>query len=300
MCICWHQHPLIFVTALNSHSHSIRSRNITPRKSLGQNFLIHEATARKIVDSAGIQSGDLVFEIGPGTGALTSHISECAAHVIAIELDQTLIPHLKEHIAGTTNVDIVHADALEYDFAKAAAEISSRLNRNFTTVRFVANLPYYITSAAIRHMLECGLRAASIVLTVQLEVAQRAAAKPPDMSLLAVSIQFYGTSEVLFRIPPGQFYPPPAVDSAVLRIVPHPHPLYDDAVWFFKWVKAGFSQPRKQLRNTLAASAGVNKETADALLQSAGIEATRRAETLSIQEWIAISKAARALPQTDH
>jgi 16S rRNA (adenine1518-N6/adenine1519-N6)-dimethyltransferase len=138
------------------------------------------------------------------------------------------------------------------------------------------------------------------VLTVQLEVAQRAAAKPPDMSLLAVSIQFYGKPEVLFRIPPGQFYPPPAVDSAVLRILPHQQPLYNDAQGFFKWVKAGFSQPRKQLRNTLAAGTGISKHTADALLQSAGIEPARRAETLTIQEWISIADAARALPQIDH
>jgi 16S rRNA (adenine1518-N6/adenine1519-N6)-dimethyltransferase len=143
--------------ALNSYSHSFHSRNITPRKSLGQNFLIHEATARKIVESAGIQSGDLVFEIGPGTGALTGHIVEQAAHVVAIELDQSLIPHLQEYIAGATNIDIVHADALEFDFAKAAAERANRLNRDFTAVCFIANLPYYITSAAIRHMLECAL-----------------------------------------------------------------------------------------------------------------------------------------------
>lgn len=277
---------------MNSTGSSFRSRNITPRKSLGQNFLIHDATAKRIVESAGIQPDDLVFEIGPGAGALTRHIAHASAHVIAVELDQTLIPHLQEAIADATNVDIVHADALEFDFANAAQEAATRLKREFASVRFVANLPYYITSAAIRHMLECGLRAASIVLTVQLEVAQRAAAKPPDMSLLAVSIQFYGTSEALFRIPPGQFYPPPAVDSAVLRIQPHPQPLYDDAAWFFKWVKAGFSQPRKQLRNTLAAGSGISKDFADALLQAAGIEPTRRAETLTIQEWIAVAEKA--------
>jgi 16S rRNA (adenine1518-N6/adenine1519-N6)-dimethyltransferase len=278
---------------LNSSGSSFRSRNINPRKSLGQNFLIHEATAKRIVDSAGIQAGDLVFEIGPGVGALTGLIAHAAAHVIAIELDQTLFPHLQESLAGVTNVEIVHADALEYDFAKAAEEASSRQQRSFSHVRFVANLPYYITSAAIRHMLECGLCAADIVLTVQLEVAQRAAAKPPDMSLLAVSIQFYGRSEVLFRIPPGQFYPPPAVDSAVLRIQPHSQPLYEDSTSFFKWVKAGFSQPRKQLRNTLAAGAGISKEAADAHLRTAGVDATRRAETLTIQEWIAIAEAAK-------
>lgn len=283
----------IFSTALNSSGSSFRARNITPRKSLGQNFLIHDATAHRIVDSAGIQPDDLVFEIGPGAGALTGHIAQAAAHVVAIELDQTLIPHLQEHVAGATNVDIVHADALEFDFAKAASEVSTRAHRTFTNVRFVANLPYYITSAAIRHMLECGVRAASIVLTVQLEVAQRAAAKPPEMSLLAVSIQFYGTSEVLFRIPPGQFYPPPAVDSAVLRILPHLQPLYADAAWFFKWVKAGFSQPRKQLRNTLSAGAGLAKTDADALLQTAGIDPSRRAETLTVHEWIAIADAAK-------
>jgi 16S rRNA (adenine1518-N6/adenine1519-N6)-dimethyltransferase len=296
--ICLRRHQPTSNIALNSSGHSFRSRNITPRKSLGQNFLIHEPTARRIVDSAGIHPGDLVFEIGPGAGALTGFIAQSAAHVIAIELDQTLIPHVEAHVAGAANVEIVHADALEYDFAKAAAEASARFGLRFAHVRFVANLPYYITSAAIRRMLECGLHAASMVLTVQLEVAQRAAAKPPDMSLLAVSIQFYGTSEVLFRIPPGQFYPAPAVDSAVLRILPHLQPLYGDTAWFFKWVKAGFSQPRKQLRNTLAAGAGIPKEAADALLHTAGVEPVRRAETLTVQEWLAIAEAARAMPQT--
>jgi 16S rRNA (adenine1518-N6/adenine1519-N6)-dimethyltransferase len=278
---------------LNSSGNAFRARSITPRKSLGQNFLIHDATAKRIVDSAGIQPNDLVFEIGPGAGALTGHLARAAAHVIAIELDQTLIPHLQEGIAGATNIEVVHADALEFDFAKAVAGASARLQKSFSAVRFVANLPYYITSAAIRHMLECGVPAAAIVLTVQLEVAQRAAARPPDMSVLAVSIQFYGTSEVVFRIPPGQFYPPPAVDSAVLRILPHPQPLYGDSAWFFKWVKAGFSQPRKQLRNTLAAGAGIGKEAADALLGAAGVVPTRRAETLTIREWIAIAEVAR-------
>ncbi len=293
MFICLRRHLPTSNIALNSLGSPFRSRNITPRKSLGQNFLVHDATASRIVESAGIQPDDLVFEIGPGVGALTGHIAQAAAHVIAIELDQTLIPHLEDAIAGATNVEIVRADALEFDFAKAAEDAATRLKRDFAHVRFVANLPYYITSAAIRHMLECGVRAASIVLTVQLEVAQRAAAKPPDMSLLAVSIQFYGTSEVLFRIPPGQFHPPPAVDSAVLRILPHPQPLYDDAAWFFKWVKAGFSQPRKQLRNTLAAGAGIRKDAADALLQSAGIVPSRRAETLTIQEWIGVAETAK-------
>lgn len=266
-------------------SSRLKARGIVPRKSLGQNFLTDDATARRIVDAAEVGRSDLVFEIGPGVGALTTHLVKCAGWVVAIELDQTLIPALQDALGGAQNVTVLHGDALEVDFIRLAQDAKHAFGGSFEAIRFVANLPYYITSAAIRRILECGLSIAAIVLTVQTEVAERVTAQPPDMSLLAVSVQFYGRPELLFRIPPSQFYPQPGVKSAVLRIKPHTQSPEVDAETFFRVVKAGFSQPRKQLRNTLAAGLGITKAQAEAALRRSGIEPDRRAETLSLAEW---------------
>ena len=270
-------------------SSRLKTRGIVPRKSLGQNFLTDDATARRIVDAAEIGREDLAFEIGPGLGALTVHLARRAGWVVAIELDRALIPNLQRELAGLGNVAIIQGDALEADFAILAHEAEQAFGRSFAAIRFVANLPYYITSAAIRHILECGLRSTAIVLTVQTEVAERVVAHPPDMSLLAVSVQFYGKPELLFKIPPQQFYPQPGVESAVLRIRPHAHPFKVNAQAFFRVVKAGFSQPRKQLRNTLAAGLGTSKAQAEEILLASGIEPDRRAETLGIVEWIGLT-----------
>ncbi|MCS6849518.1 MAG: 16S rRNA (adenine(1518)-N(6)/adenine(1519)-N(6))-dimethyltransferase RsmA [Anaerolineae bacterium] len=262
-----------------------KAHGIVPRKSLGQHFLTDDAVARRIVAAAEVGKGDLVFEIGPGTGALTVHLTRCAGWVVAVELDQVLIPVLRDALGGAQNITIVHGDALEVDFIHLAREAERTFGRPFEAMRFVANLPYYITSAAIRRILECGLPITTVVLTVQTEVAERVTAQPPDMSLLAVSVQFYGRPELLFTISPGQFHPQPEVESAVLRIRPHNRPPDVDAQTFFRVAKAGFSQPRKQLRNTLAVGLGLNKAQAEAILRQSGIEPSRRAETLSVEEW---------------
>ncbi len=187
------------------NSSRIKQLGIVPRKSLGQNFLVDDAVARRIVDSAQIQPNDLVFEIGPGLGALTHHLAQRAAHVIAIELDQTLIPHLTETLIGEDHVHVIHGDALEVNYIALAEAAQQACGRSFEHIRFVGNLPYYITSAAIRIILESELNPACIVLTVQLEVAERAAAKPPDMSVLATSVQFYGTPRCCFGCRPRRF-----------------------------------------------------------------------------------------------
>ncbi|HEY3343069.1 MAG TPA: rRNA adenine dimethyltransferase family protein, partial [Anaerolineae bacterium] len=176
-------------------------------------------------------------------------------------------------------------DALEVDFA---ALLREHLGDEAVPVRFVGNLPYYITSALVRKMLEAGLNVQSITLTVQLEVAQRMNAQPGDMSLLAVSVQFYGSPELLMHLSPSAFYPQPEVDSAVVRITPHP--TNANAATLFTLARAGFSQRRKQLRNTLSAGLSWSKVEADQLLQSAGVDPTRRAETLSMAEWIRLSE----------
>jgi 16S rRNA (adenine1518-N6/adenine1519-N6)-dimethyltransferase len=270
-------------TSVREH---LRRLGISPRKSLGQNFLTDDDAARRIVRYAESAPEDTVIEIGPGIGALTRHLVQTAARVIAIEIDRNLIPALREELGDPANLTIVQGDALGVDFAALPGVTDAR-----GAVRFIGNLPYYITSAVIRRILEAPLPVRAIVLTVQLEVAQRIIAQPDDMSLLAVSVQFYGRPELLMRLSPSLFYPQPDVDSAVVRITPHAHPPDVDPATLFSLARAGFSQRRKQLRNTLSGGLQLGKAQADELLTRAGIDPARRAETLTLADWIRLSKA---------
>lgn len=256
---------------------------IQPKKSLGQNFLVDDRIARRIVEAAGVSRETLVIEIGAGTGALTRHLAAEARHVVAIELDTRLLPILSQSLEGhETDVSVVHGDVLELDLATLAGEHGG------PPVVFLGNLPYYVTSHALRRMLECTTRPTCSVIMVQLEVAQRMIAQPGDMSLLSVSTQYYGRPELLFKVHPAAFYPQPDVDSAVVRVTPHPQPSEVDAETFFALARAGFQQRRKQLRNTLADGLNLSRETTAELLLRAGVDPSRRAETLSIPEWITL------------
>jgi 16S rRNA (adenine1518-N6/adenine1519-N6)-dimethyltransferase len=272
---------------VNNAKRQLQSQGLVARKSLGQNFLVDEAIARKVVAAANVQPSDLVIEIGPGTGALTKHLVGAASlgHVIAIELDANLIPILQANLSSFSNLTVIQADALEVDFAALVGQSTQQ------DIRVVANIPYYITSALIRRLLESGLTIASIVLTIQKEVAERIVAKPNDMSLLAVSVQFYGTPDYVDTVPPSAFYPQPKVHSAVLRITPHGQwrGLGLQAGVFFDVVRAGFSQPRKQLRNNLTVALGLDKAQAEALLTACHIHPSRRAETLHVADWVALA-----------
>jgi 16S rRNA (adenine1518-N6/adenine1519-N6)-dimethyltransferase len=275
------------MTNTSSVRERLRAAGLSPRKSLGQNFLTDDGMARRIVAAAGVEQADTAIEIGPGIGALTRHLSAVAARVIAIEIDRNLIPLLQQELSTATNATIVQADAMEVDFS--ALLQNSGLPAD-APVRFIGNLPYYITSAMIRRMLESRLRIRSIVLTVQLEVAQRMVAQPDDMSLLAVSVQFYGKPELLMRVSPSAFYPQPEVDSAVVRITPYAAGLAGDADTLFALARAGFSQRRKQLRNTLASGLRLSKTDSEEVLYQAGIDSTRRAETLAVEDWVRLSE----------
>lgn len=286
MCICCRPSLQTSAIALTDRSGQIPR----PRKSLGQNFLVNPTLARRIVEAAQIGTGDLVFEIGPGRGALTRYLIERAAYVVAVELDPALVALLRQDFAAAANLSLLEQDILSTELTQIVRALEAQRGP-FTSIRAVANLPYYITSAAIRHLLESRLAFASIVLTVQLEVAERIVAQPPEMSLLSVSVQFYGTPELLFRIPASQFHPRPAVDSAVIRIRPHRDAPPVDREVFFRWVRAGFSQPRKQLRNTLSAALQMSKTDVDALLRQVGIDPSRRAESLSIAEWTRLAQS---------
>jgi len=264
----------------------LQNLGIEPKKSLGQNFLVDAAAAERIVDAVGIETNDLVFEIGPGTGALTRALVKQAGQVIAIELDPRLVETLREIFKRAPNLTVVHTDALEADYAALAAAHAP----TNTGIRFVGNLPYYITSAIVRKILESGLAWKSVVVTVQLEVAQRMVAGPGDMGLLSVATQLYSKAEMLMRLAAGAFYPQPGIDSAVVRLTPHPAPLFDQPEILFKLARAGFSQRRKQLINTLSTGVGLSKIDAAELLLKAKVEPSRRPETLTVAEWIRLSQ----------
>ena len=260
----------------------LKSHGLFADKSLGQNFLQDPIALQRIVDSAEVLPTDTVLEIGPGLGALTRHLAAAAGEVVAVELDGRLIPALEKTIAGFTNIRIVQGDILD---------VSPTDIIPVEDYLVVANIPYYITSALLRHLLESNPRPRRVVLTVQKEVADRICAKPGDMSILALSVQVYGEPRVVAKIPAGAFHPAPKVDSSVVRIDMFPEPFIPFALLdtFFWLVKAGFSQKRKKLRNSL--SAGIRKSPAEIeeILRAAGIDPQRRAETLSLEEWRALT-----------
>lgn len=256
----------------------LKKYGLKPHKGLGQNFLQDPLALETIVAAAQIQPRDTVLEIGPGLGSLTRYLAASAREVVAVELDQHLLPPLKSVLSPYENVRLIHGDILEVspsDLIQAPSYIVA------------ANIPYYITSAVIRHLLESEPKPRRIVLTIQKEVAKRICETPGDMSLLALSVQVYGKPSIAAHIPAGAFFPSPNVDSSVLVIDIYPAPLIPIELLgaFFKLIKAGFSQKRKTLRNSLSAGLAMSPTNAADLLERAGIDPQRRAETLSIEEW---------------
>ncbi len=256
----------------------LKKYHINPRKSLGQNFLVSQNYVEKIVQVAGVDSRSNVLEIGPGLGSLTQALAFHAGRVTAVELDQNMVNVLENEFQDVQNVNILHGDILQ---------ISLEQMDLTTGYLVVANIPYYITSAIIRRLLESPIKPGRIVLTIQREVADRICAQPNDMSLLSLSVQVYGEPRRALRIPAEAFFPKPKVDSSVLLVELYPEPLIkqEKIDIFFRLAKAGFSQKRKTLRNAL--SAGLSWQTAqvESLLLAAEIDPQRRAETLSINEW---------------
>lgn len=265
-------HPLNTAALLREHG-------LRPKKKLGQNFLQDPNILEKIVDIAGVDADDTVLEIGPGLGSLTRHLAARAKTVVAVELDADLIPILHTSLSDYPNATIVQGDILKLAPATLIDAPSYVV---------VANIPYYITSAILRHLLENSPRPSRVVLTIQQEVAQRICVPEGEkMSLLALSIQVYGSPTIAGKIPAGAFYPPPNVDSAVIHIDLYEEPRLPAALLedFFQLAKAGFSQKRKNLRNSLAGGMKIAKEESEFLLQKADINPRRRAETLTFPEW---------------
>jgi 16S rRNA (adenine1518-N6/adenine1519-N6)-dimethyltransferase len=256
----------------------LRQVHLRPRKGLGQNFLEDQGALKRTVAAADLGPADAVLEIGPGLGSLTRYLALSARSVTAVELDEGLFPALQAVLAPYPNVHLVHGDILKL------SSIDLALPEGYLVV---ANIPYYITSAVIRHLLAGVPRPQRMILTVQREVAERICALPGDMSLLALSVQVFGRPQMEFQIPASAFHPAPKVDSAVVRLDVYPQPAIPserlDA--FFQLAKAGFSQKRKTLRNSLAGGMRLDAPKTQARLEAAGIDPRRRAETLDLQEW---------------
>jgi 16S rRNA (adenine1518-N6/adenine1519-N6)-dimethyltransferase len=256
----------------------LRRYGLSPKKGLGQNFLVDQASLRKVMQAAELSDQEAVLEIGAGLGSLTVLLAQAAREVVAIELDADLIPPLRDVLSPYANVRLIQGDILQL-------EPAALFDEGTTAFSVVANIPYYITAAILRHLLEGKRRPRQMILTLQLEVAQRICASPGEMSLLALSIHLYGTPSMVARIPAGAFYPKPKVDSAVLRLQVAEKPRLTDTELFFRLAKAGFSQKRKTLRNALAAGLALSVSQVQSLLEAAQIDPQRRAETLSLEEW---------------
>ena len=272
---------------LDTHA-MLRKHHIRPKKSLGQNFLVEPAGLRKVLQAAALEGNEQVLEIGPGVGSLTVLLAQTAQEVIAVEIDQHLFPALQDALKDYSNVKAIHGDILKTDVAPLLKD------EPFVVV---ANIPYYITSAIIRHLLEANKRPEHMVLTIQKEVAERIIARDGKMSLLALSVQVYGKPDLAATIPAGAFFPAPDVDSAVLKLSLHEKPLIPDEHMdlFFKLATAGFSQKRKTLRNSLTGGLGIQSSETENLLDKAQIHSNRRAETLSLEEWNRLVMAYLAL-----
>ena len=265
----------------------LRRFDIHPEKSLGQHFLIDDEALRLILSAAELNPDDVIIEVGPGLGALTEELAKRSGRVIAIEIDARLCHILTETLAMFANVSIINADILKVDLSQLP---HGRESNALPRYKMVANLPYYITSPIIRHFLEASSKPALMVVTVQKEVGEAIAAKPGSMSLLSIGVQFYAKPTIIGYIPTGGFYPSPRVESAILRldILPQPAVEVADRDEFFRVVRSGFITRRKQLHNALSRGLGISPKDAIALLEEAGVEPQRRAQSLALPEWARI------------
>lgn len=263
----------------------LRKYGVRPRKRLGQHFLVNRRALANVVEAAELEADDRVLEIGAGLGSLTLALAERVREVVAVEVDERLIPALREVARAQPQVEVVQGDILELDLGRLVG------GRPFLVV---ANIPYNITSAVIRQLTEASNNPRRIVLTIQREVAERAMAGPGEMSLLALSVQAFGSPSIKATIPPEAFYPRPAVESAVLRIDRHQTPVLPPAAIarVFELARAGFSQRRKMLKNALAAGLGGDSAEFSTRLELAGIDAKARAQELSLGDWLRLAGVA--------
>ena len=260
----------------------LRRAGLHARKGLGQHFLVDGGYLKYILEAAELGELDTVIEVGPGLGTLTRALGERAGRVVAIEKDEHLAGVLRETISAA-NVTVLNEDILKMNLPLI---LRQHVTGNPIGYKVVANLPYYITSPVLRFFLEAEIKPQRLVVMVQKEVARQITAKPGGMSLLSIAVQLYGEPRIVKYVPARAFYPPPDVDSAILRVDVFSQPKVDvETESFFTVVRAGFSAARKQIANSISHRLDLPKEEVQRMLARASIEPQRRAETLSIEEW---------------
>jgi len=269
---------------------------IKAKKSLGQNFLTDHRVARQIIDSVSPGAEDVIIEIGPGTGALTAMLARRSGHVVAIEIDASLVEELRRTVSAR-NLSIVNADVLKLDWEQTIEDARSGIvDVASTRVRVVANLPYYISTPIIERLLSPGRGLFDMTLMLQREVAERIVSEPGNKAYgyLSVMVQYYSLASKLFDVPPSAFAPSPKIWSAVIRLVVRERPVVEvaDEAMFFALVRAAFAQRRKTIRNNLKAAATrlEFRSPVESALEAASIDPRRRAETLSLVEFAELCK----------
>ncbi|MFX4262885.1 16S rRNA (adenine(1518)-N(6)/adenine(1519)-N(6))-dimethyltransferase RsmA [Pelotomaculum propionicicum] len=286
---------MIQITSPAAIRNIMQSHGISCRKSLGQNFLVDNNIINKIIASAELAKSDLVVEIGPGLGALTAQIASAAGKVIAVEVDRGLLAVLSEVLEGVQNLEVILDDALKIDFDRLVGESTGgEYGRSGKKYKLMANLPYYITSPVLMHLLLGRFNISIILIMIQAEVAERLAAPPGSKTYgsLSLAVQYFTVPEILFRVPRTVFYPKPGVDSAVVRLTVRSEPavVVRDENMFFNIVRSAFGQRRKTLLNSLAGSGlGIDREACLRALENAGIDPGRRGETLSMAEFASLT-----------
>lgn len=268
----------------------LQKYNFRFQKKFGQNFLIDTHVLERIIEAAGVGPDDFVLEIGPGIGTMTQYLCEHARQVMAVEIDQNLIPILKETLAAYDNVTVVNQDILKMDLAQVARE-----HNDGRPIKVVANLPYYITTPIIMELFESHVPLESITVMVQKEVADRMQSGPgtKDYGALSLAVQFYSRPEIVANVPANCFMPRPNVGSAVIRLSSHPQKpvAVEDEKWMFRIIRASFNQRRKTLQNGLSNDPGLGLSKAQAAqgIEELGKVATIRGEALTLEEFAKLS-----------
>ena len=272
----------------------LERHGFTFKKSFGQNFLTDTNILQKIVDTAEIDKNVNVIEIGPGIGALTEFLAESAAEVIAFEIDDRLVPILADTLRDFDNVTVVNQDILKVDLAQYIAEFKNP----DLPIKVVANLPYYITTPILMHLIESGIPFSEFVVMMQREVADRISAQPNTKAYgsLSIAVQYYMTAKVAFIVPRTVFVPAPNVDSAILKMVRRDQPAVEvqDEKFFFKVSKVSFVHRRKTLWNNLTSHFGKSEETKaklTAALEQAELSPSVRGEALTLADFARLADA---------
>lgn len=274
---------------INTIRRVMEKHGVTFNKGLGQNFLVDPGVCPAMAESAGLDKNTCVIEIGPGVGVLTAELAKCAGKVISFEVDRRLLPVLSETLEDFSNVEIINEDIMKADLPALIKEKCAGMK-----IAVCANLPYYITSPIIMLLLESRLPLTSITVMVQKEAADRLCAEvgSRDGGAVTVAVNYYAESEKLFFVGRDSFLPPPKVDSCVIKLTVREKPPVEvgDEAFFFKLVKAAFSQRRKTAENSISAGLGLPKERVAAALEEAGLERTVRAEKLTMTDFAALAE----------